>query len=189
MHFFKRLLKQARVPDKSYAMEGELYLSSTGWLMLRVPHPMGRGVFSTINETGLELPKNPEGKLEAHITVMRPEELSQIGGAEKIDERGKRFSYTLGPLRTVARPADNSLSRVWYIEVKSPELSELRRSYGLSNTPDNDKYQFHITVAVRRKNVLSSRETSKADDSPTTFDGVLEGSSDFSGTVRKSGLG
>jgi len=169
------LLKAAKAPSKSYAMEGELYLSKTGWLMLRIPHSIVRGVFSTINEQGIELPHNPSGKLEAHIGVMRPEEIDQIGGAEKITERGKTFSYTLGPLRTIARPEDTSLSRVWHLEVNSPTLQALRRSYGLNG---EGKFDLHITVAVRRKNVLSQGQPSKVRKVPNPFKALTEDAAD-----------
>ena len=174
------LFKAAKAPAKSYAMEGELYLSKTGWLMVRVPHSLVRGVFSTINEQGIELPTNPSGKLEAHISVMRPEELEQIGGPERITERGKAFSYTLGPLRTIAKPADTSLSRVWYVEVKSPDIQALRRSYGLSS---NGKFDLHITAAVRRKNVLTDNATTKSPKKSNPFLDLTEtaaGEADFS---------
>jgi len=160
------LFKAAKAPVKSYAMEGELYLSQTGWLMVRVPHSFVRGVFSTINEQGIELPTNPSGKLEAHISVMRPAEIEQLGGPAKITERGKSFSYTIGPLRTIPKPADTSLSRVWYVEVKSPSIQALRRSYGLNS---KGKFDLHITTAIRRKNVLTDNTTSKATKKSNPF--------------------
>lgn len=169
------LLKAAKAPAKSYTMEGELYLSKTGWLMLRIPHSLVRGVFSTINEQGIELPTNSYGKLEAHIGVMSPAEIGQVGGSAKITERGKTFSYTLGPLRTIAKPSDTSLSRVWHLEVKSPTLQALRRSYGLNG---DGKFDLHITVAVRRKNVLTEGQPSKVRKVSNPFKALTEDAAD-----------
>jgi hypothetical protein len=56
---------------------------------------------------------------------------------------------------------------VWAIQVASPELAALRKSYGLSPLPNGD-HQFHITVAVRRKNVLAPNEVAKVDGSRGT---------------------
>jgi hypothetical protein len=51
---------------------------------------------------------------------------------------------------------------VWALQVASPELAALRKSYGLSPLPNGD-HPFHITVAVRRTNVLKPNEVSKFD--------------------------
>jgi 8-oxo-dGTP pyrophosphatase MutT (NUDIX family) len=48
------------------------------------------------------------------------------------------------------------------VQVASPELAALRKSYGLSALPNED-HPFHITVAVRRKNVLGPNEVAKID--------------------------
>jgi hypothetical protein len=61
------------------------------------------------------------------------------------------------------------------LRVHSPELQELRRSYGLSSLPNDGKFDFHITVAIRRKNVLGRNTVSKGiviqnDVDPATTD-------------------
>jgi len=155
------LLKEAKTPDKSHAMRGRLILASSGWLLLEVPNSLARGVFDTIREPGIELPTHDGKPFNAHISVMAPKEIAELGGPEKITERGHEFSYTLGPLREVKEPHDTRLSRVWYVEIESPELKALRRSYGLSATPMGGDYQYHVTVACRRKNVLQTNDVSK----------------------------
>ena len=74
-------------------------------------------------------------------------------------ERGHSFNYTLGPLREITPTGWEDISRCWAIEVKSPELQKLRKSYGLSPLPKG--YEFHITVAVRRKKVLGPNDVAK----------------------------
>lgn len=156
------LIKQAAAPAPSYALSGLLYLSRSGWLLLSVPNALVRGVFSALDEPGLELPLNDEGQLNAHISVFRPEELDQIGGPDKVTERGKRFSYRLGGLETVEPEGWAEMARVWMLRVHSPALQELRRSYGLSSLPNEGRFAFHITVGVKRKAVLGRNEVSKA---------------------------
>lgn len=135
------------------ALRGRLTCTEDGWVMLSVPNALVRGAFDALHIMGSELPYK-DGKLNAHISVIRPEELEQIGGKGKIHELGHALSYTLGPIQEVEPDSDNDISRVWMIKVISTELQNLRKSYGLSAMPKNGQYDFHITVAVRRKHVL-----------------------------------
>jgi len=157
------LCKLAGDAEPSYSLSGMLYASSTGWIMLKVPNALVQGVFAAMDEHGVELPPSgPENSLNAHISVMRPEEVELIGGIDKITERGKRYNYRIGGLVTVTPAGWPEMNQVWMLRVHSPELQALRRSYGLTSLPNNNKFSFHITVAVRRKGVLGRNETSKA---------------------------
>ena len=170
------LLKAAAPTQPTYAMKGRLVLSKSGWLLLEVPNAVMRGIFTTIDEPGVELPSY-EGRISAHISVMDPEDLSKIGGSNKITERGQLFSYTLGPIKTVV-PKIPGISRVWMVAVKSPDLTKLRRSYGLTSLPHDNEYQFHITVAQRKVNVLGNntvaKSTVKLRDDHSQFDKLDE---------------
>lgn len=164
------LSKTGAAAGVNHYLSGRLYVSKTGWLLLSVPNALVRGVFDAMTATGAELPtmsafkgESSDGELlNAHITVMTGDEVDQIG-KDKINERGHHFHYALGPVREFS-PKTESLSRVWAIQVASPELAALRKSYGLSALPNGD-HQFHITVAVRRKNVLGANEVAKIDGS------------------------
>lgn len=156
--------KSAAPAEVSYSMTGRLFLSESGWLLLSVPNAFVRGAFDALDEPGIELPRrdmdDPDSQLRAHISVMRPEEIEKIpGGADAITERGKTFGYTPGRLRSVKPDGWDGISRVWFIEARSPDLEKLRKTYGLSPQP---KHPFHITVAVRKTKVLQENEVSKA---------------------------
>lgn len=157
------LVKEGQEPKVVHALSGELYLSDSGWLLLDVPNSLVRGAYDAINETGVELPINSHNKqLNAHITVMDKDEVAKIG-ADKINDRGRHFHYTLGPIKVVENPhGDSSASKVFYIMCKSNELRELRRSYGLSSNPKDNDYDFHITIGVVKKKVLQNSDVSKA---------------------------
>lgn len=154
------LCKSASSPVITYALSGELYLSNSGWLLLSVPNSLVRGAFDALNEQGIELPTK-DGRLNAHITVMKPEDITAIGGADKISERGHHFHYTFGPIKEVVPDSWEDVAKVWLIEVKSPELQNLRKSYGLTSLPNNDKHEFHITIAIRKKSVLRNNDIKK----------------------------
>jgi len=155
--------KQAAAsPEISYALAGRLYAAKSGWLLLSVPNAMVHGIFDALQETGLELPPGPDGKLNAHISVMNAGEVDSIGGASVISERGHLFHYNLGPLRSVVPETWDGVGKVWLVEVRSPELEKLRKSYGLTALPNNNRFKFHITVAIRRKGVLQENDVTKA---------------------------
>jgi 8-oxo-dGTP pyrophosphatase MutT (NUDIX family) len=164
------LSKSGAVTGTDHYLSGRLYVSKSGYLLLSVPNALVRGVFDAMTAPGVELPTMNAFKgeaadkelLNAHITVMTDAEVDKIG-PDKINERGHHFHYALGPVREFS-PKTESLSRVWAIQVASPELAALRKSYGLSALPNGD-HQFHITVAVRRKNVLGANEVAKIDGS------------------------
>src|SRR2546430_418391 len=88
----------------SYDMHGKLFLSSSGWLLLHVSNQMVRGAFDALNVPGAELPLK-DGQLRAHCSVMSPDEITSIGGPEKITERGHTVRYKLGELKSVT-PSD-----------------------------------------------------------------------------------
>lgn len=155
--------KSAGTAEVAYNLSGTLYLSSSGWLLLSVPNGIGLSVFKAMNEPGIELPPSPNnGPYNAHISVMSAKEVEALGGGQKINERGKQFSYTLGRLMSVDLPdGQPELAKVWFIKVHSPDLQALRRSYGLSSLPHNGDYDFHVSCAVRRKGVLGRNEIKK----------------------------
>jgi 8-oxo-dGTP pyrophosphatase MutT (NUDIX family) len=128
-----------------------------------------------MTEPGAELPtagvwnlgENKE-LLNAHISVMTGDEVKKIG-ADKINERGHMFGYALGSLKEVSLTKGGEVSKVWVINVSSPSLSALRKSYGLSALL-NDDHPFHITIAVRRKGVLLDNGKAKGYETPTESD-------------------
>jgi len=151
----------------NYPLAGRLYLSKSGWLLLAVPNALVRGVFDAMSTPGAELPTAgvmnvpnvEEDLVNAHISVMNAAEVATIG-ADKINERGHTFSYTLGALKEIPVKNVDGVSKIWAIQISSPGLTALRKSYGLS--PLLNDHAFHITVAVRRKKVLQDNPVSKA---------------------------
>lgn len=158
------LRKVAGDATKTYALVGTLYRTDNNWLLLSVPNALVRGAFDALHEPGTELPPDSEtGRLNAHITVMGPEEVEKIG-PDRISERGHQFRYTLGPVKEVVPAGWKDVSRVWYITADSPELRNLRKSYGLP--PLRNGFDHHITIAIRRKKVLQDNMVTKSSAAP-----------------------
>jgi len=147
-------VKVSSKPWLSYGLAGKLYISNSGWGLLSVPNALVHGAFDALEEPGVELPRQDSGTFNAHISVFRKDEIDKIGGSGKIRERGHTFRYTLGPVKCVKPYGWDEMSKVWMIEVHSPELQNLRKSYGLSALPKDNRFKFHITIGVRRKNAF-----------------------------------
>jgi len=157
----------------NHLLSGRLYLSKSGWLLLSVPNALARGVFDALTAPGAELPTAgalnvpnvKEDLFNAHISVMTADEVASIG-ADKITERGHVFHYGLGPLVELAPKNIDGISKIWAVQVVSPALSAIRKSYGLPPLL-HGSHQFHITVAVRRTKVLQNNSVSKFDSPPS----------------------
>jgi len=145
-------------------LAGRLYLSDSGWLLLHVPNALIDALFTALDEPGIQKPISENGKLRAHVSVMSKDEVDQLG-ADNITERGRVFHYQLGPVKSVEPKTWENVSKVWYVTVESNELKQLRKSYGLSALPHGD-WDFHITIAVRKKKVLRSGAENKLDPIP-----------------------
>lgn len=145
-------------------MTGLLQATSSGYLLVGVPAALARGIYDAMDEPGISFPAAVDGgALRAGIVVMTPKEIEQIGGADKITERGKQFPYNLGGLEEA--PATNwpGVSVCWHLRIYAPELGKLRRTYGLPTKVEGDN-DFSIVVACRKTGVLISNTTSKSVD-------------------------
>ncbi len=164
LEFGQFVEKLAADMEPANNMAGMFYISKHNgrpWGNLAVPNALVHGVFQAMSEPGIELPPSDD-KMNAHITVIRPEEIMAVGGEDKFKaDRGKQFNYSIGRRVSVTPRGWDEMSKAWMLRVHSTALTELRKSYGLSAKPNNDKYDFHISVAVRRKRVLQRGEISK----------------------------
>lgn len=136
-------------PVRTYALKGKLAISRSGWLLLLVPNAIGNGLFQALSEHNIEQPvQEGTGQYNAHVSVMRPEEVEQAGGPDAIKARGQTVGFNLGGVTEIANPGSwSEVSKCWVIGVQSPELMQIRRAAGLGEP----KYPFHITFAIRKK--------------------------------------
>jgi hypothetical protein len=142
--------KQAREP--SYDLSGMFQLYQ-GAGVLNIPNALVRGIYSALDRPGIQLPQDASGRVWAHAVVLDKDEVAQIG-PDKLTERGKRFRYRIGGLLShEMAPAESRIARVWVLLIHSPELQQVRRSYGLSSLPGAGG--FYCLVAIRRRGVLN----------------------------------
>jgi len=143
-----------------YPLAGRLYHSRSGHVLLSVPNAAVRGLFDAVGELGAELPRDG-GEFDAHVVVLTPAEVAQVGGPDKVSERGHEFHWGIGGIRQSGGLGRPGVARTWWARVSSPELTKLRRSYGLPGYPVGDS--FHLAIAVRRAGVLGDNGVAKSD--------------------------
>lgn len=144
-------------------MSGLLQATKTGHLIVGVPTAIVRGIFDALDVAGISLPDSVDGgALRAAIVVMTPDELDSVGGSAAVTERGRSYRYQLGKL--VEEPARKwvGVSTCWHLQIKSPELRELRKSYGLPAKLEGDA-EFSVVVACRKTGVLAANSKSKSE--------------------------
>lgn len=138
----------------SYPLEGRIYLAADGSLRLSVPNALGIGLFDAAAASGVELPKDQTGRYRASVLIMTPEEVRRVGGPDAISERGHTARYSLLSIGSERSGDPDGL--VYYLVLRSPALSALRRSYGLSSQPSVTGNEFRLPFALRRSRVLYS---------------------------------
>lgn len=163
-------------PKDAYCLSGRLYVSKSGWGLLSVPNDLVYGIFDAMDEPAIDLPPASDHgklKLNAHISIFSEDEITAIG-PDNLLERGHSFKYNIGPIKQVKPSGWGEMSKVWFIDVDSPELEDLRASYGLSRLPNNGKHRFHISAAVRKKSKQRRVLSRLAKSSDGTLEKIIE---------------
>jgi|3_EtaG_2_1085321.scaffolds.fasta_scaffold60318_2 hypothetical protein len=134
---------------KSVPLYGKLKQANDGYVYLDVSNNFINGIFPLIRDEGIEKPPYFQGKYQrigAHVSVVSSEEADMF---EDIEEIGEEFSFKLGSLKSVEPERWPDMDRVWFVQIESSELKQLRRKYGLPQKLNG--HEFHITVACKRK--------------------------------------
>ena len=138
-----------------HALAGRLQAGPSGNLELTVPSSLIKGVFDALDEPGAEFVVR-NNRTECAIKVMTKEEVDKLGGVSHISERGHSYHYTLGPI--VELPATGDYDKLWAISIKSNDLEDIRKSYGLETSP---QLGFYIPVGCKKKRVTEDNAVSK----------------------------
>lgn len=134
---------------KTVPLYGKLKQANDGYVYVDVSNNFINGIFPLIRDPDAEKPPYFEAKYQkvgAHISVIKSEEAEML---EDIEEIGEEFAFKLGPLKSTEPEGWDDMDRVWFIQLEAPELEQLRKKYGLSKKLNG--HEFHITVAVKRK--------------------------------------
>lgn len=149
-------------------LQGRLVWSErTGRLLLTVPADLVTGTFGALSGAGWQLWR---GEDKPSVVVMSRREVESIGGASMVTERGRQFDFQLDSPRRVAIDRMPDVSSACVLPVRAPDLTALRRSYGLSSQPYGGESRLHVLVAVRKRGVLQANNTSKTQALPYEAD-------------------
>jgi len=148
MNWYKQSFKSRLI---SVPLKGTLEQTNDGFVYLNLSNDVIHGLFTLIDEEGIEKPPYDKGKyngLGAHISVMNQDEFKE---ETKIKEIGREFSFKLGKFYSTEPEGWDEMERVWFVSVISPELEKLRKKYGLPQTYKGLNHDFHFTCAIKKK--------------------------------------
>ena len=131
-------------------LKGKLKQTKNGFTYLDINDDIVDGLFSLIDEDGIKKPPYNQKKYNSigtHISIIKDSEVEE--NDLEIKEVGKEYNFTLGEFKSTDPEGWDGVEEVYFIQVHSPELEELRKKYGLSKKIDG--HEFHITIAIEEE--------------------------------------
>jgi len=147
MNWYKKA-KQAKKLE-NVELKGELKQTKNGFVYLDLPNNLINGLFAIIDENNISKPPYNQKKYNsvgAHVSVMYEDEVKDKN--LEIKEIGEEFNFSLGELKSTKPEGWDEVDKVYFLQIDSPELQDLREKYGLSKKLNG--HEFHITVAVEK---------------------------------------
>jgi len=137
-----RLEDQPNALEQAHSIKscGVLKQKENGFVYLDVSNEFVTSILPLLEHEGRLSPRPTSSKsIGAHISVFYEKE-------EIVPkELGEVFSFKVKEIRTFTLSSRDGLKKLWVIAVDSPELGQLRESYGLS--PKLKGYDYHISLA------------------------------------------
>ena len=136
--------------SKEVQFKGVLKKTPDNFYYLDIPESFASGLYSMMEEDADKPPYNLKSfnNVGAHISVIGTDEFKD-NNIEKIKEVGKEFNFTIGDVVSLNPEGWDEMKKVWFLQIKSKELEDLRESYGLSRKVDGHEY--HITFGIDKK--------------------------------------
>ena len=132
---------------KDVELKGKLQQAKNGFVYLDLPNDLINGLFAMIDEDNISKPPYNQKKYNqvgAHVSVIDEKEIENI----IIKEVGKEFNFSLGELKSTTPKNWDEVEKVYFLQIDSPDLENLRKKYGL---PEKLKgHEFHITIAIEK---------------------------------------
>jgi hypothetical protein len=131
------------IAQKDLPSQGILKKNQDGYVYLKIPDRYVKRLFPLIKEPGFSIPYaiRRHTKVGAHISVFYKDETRLFG---PMNEIGKIYTFEPRNIKRVRAGAKEYI----ILEVRAPELENLRKRYGLS--PKLLNHEFHITLAEKR---------------------------------------
>ncbi|KKN22198.1 hypothetical protein LCGC14_0917720, partial [marine sediment metagenome] len=149
--------------------------SGKQWIYLKVHPGLVQAAWQALDEQDV----NCEPRFDKpHITVLKHDEtmalIEKYGNKWKqVCGNGRRVQFSLQNAMVNLDPEGwDTMDRVWFLEIRSPQLRAFRKSLDLPELPQGDdgEQPFHITVAVQPK--------AKRERGASTLDTLFNGEDD-----------
>jgi len=149
---FKELYAYLNESKKEVFLVGTLKKTVDNFIYLDISNDIIEGLRSMLPEED-DAKKPPYDNKEnrgigAHVSVIYTDEYNEkdLG---VIKELGKEYKFTTGKVHSVNPEKWDEISKVWFMDVASPDLEKLRQKYGLSKLLN--VHTFHISFAVKKE--------------------------------------
>jgi len=137
--------------SKGVKFVGTIKRQDDGFSYVKVDDEIINGLFAAMDKSdgAVKAPYFDKDGIGAHISFISSEEGEKMKGV-KIKELGDVVHFELGEIVSLNPEGWDEMDKVWFVQVKCPELSKIRKSYGLPATYNGSGHKFHITFAVKK---------------------------------------
>ena len=145
-------------------LRAELGRDNKPWVYVEAHKGLLDSALDSLKSQGVECERSPG---HPHISVLRPREAEAIyerfgptkwNGAAK---DGAPVRFALSRIVSLVPSGWKDVDRVWFLEVKSPDLERYRTDLGLDKLPSGEdtghEHRFHISFAVHRPSRVVKR--------------------------------
>ena len=84
----------------------------------------------------------------AHISLFDKDEVKQL--PKKIEEEGEKFKFTIDNIEMCNPDNWDEVDELYMVTCSSPCLEALRAKYGFSPKMNENKHEFHMTLAIKK---------------------------------------
>ncbi len=132
--------------EKNLKLSGTLKQDKQGFVYVDVDNDYICKLTGLIEDPGFVQPDYFQGEYRygAHVSVIYAAEAARYKMG-KLEEAGRTVHFHVCRCEIVATERDPAIDSYYFLIIESPELSEIRRKYGLPQP----KYPFHITIGVK----------------------------------------
>jgi len=143
--FYKQASKLNEVKFK-----GKLQQEDDGYVYIDVKNDIVDGLFKLLKkEDGAKKPPYfGKGNIGAHVSVISSEEGEELHDTS-VKEIGMDIDFSFKGAYSTNPEGWDEMEKVWFVQIDAPELSKIRKRYGLPATYNGQGHEFHITFGVK----------------------------------------
>lgn len=128
---------------------GFLKKTDDGFVYVKVSNAFINQLLPLLNQSQVKTPPYfGPNRVGAHISVIRDFEITNPKTLH-INELGKKVFFEISDLCSVKPLGFPGCKKVWFLQVRCPELEQLRERLGFS--PKIAGHEFHITIGIEKE--------------------------------------